>query len=82
VPDTISEDVIRLNVENKAGGDFRKRLEDAGYVSPQGKPFLCKTCDFFDGMTGYCRNREVHAFVEAKACCDFYELNGVGNPGS
>ena len=85
MPSALSDTVIRINVRAGLGAsDFRKRLLDAGYVSPQKVPFACITCDFFENhgdATGHCRAREVTAEVEPYGCCDYWEHDGVGNSG-
>ncbi len=53
-----------------------RRLKKAEYVSPQGVPFMCGTCRFYDnrapGILGYCHLKEVEAIVEEEGCCDYW----------
>lgn len=72
------------------------RLEAGGYVSPQGVPFKCGTCEFFVEGTGRvlsvfaplgsgvsrCEHPKIKAPAEYDGCCDYWSHDGVSNPGT
>jgi hypothetical protein len=68
-----------------------QRLKKAEYVSPQGVPFECGTCQFFkepkpsrfiprvtNSRLGFCDNESIQTFVEKEGCCDYWtSMEGV-----
>jgi hypothetical protein len=74
LPEAISQDELFFNA-----GDI-SALRRAGYLSPQGVPFRCETCDYYrrkGGFYGKCVNKAIMLLVEAYGCCNLWARDGV-----
>lgn len=59
--------------QNTADAWERLRSERVNYFPPSESPFKCGNCEYFNAETGYCRQEEVRANVEAEGCCNLFE---------
>jgi hypothetical protein len=72
--DALSLDVLFINA-----GDVAP-LKRAAYLSSQGVPFECLTCDYYrkrGEWYGDCVQPSIKRKVEAWGCCNLWQRNGV-----